>query len=279
MSLTSRRWAIAWAAFAVALLTAAAGTLLGHRAWVAAVDASLATHNATWDAMSKKLSALDGADEATVRKVLNDGRPIPESPRQVPDGLVLRWFDPNTSVTFDLLFRDGRLGMWTVPGRGPSWSSPPEPWYVAAPRRYARGVMLAGMFGFAVWLPIVFNVSRPRRAVAHLALMGWAAAIVAACLVAAAGSLGFDWEAVFAALAFGSPNLFVLLAANDLDRRDRKSRSRRDECRACGYKLMGNTSGVCPECGTPTDREHLVAEQERVVRAVEALEHGRPPDR
>jgi len=24
-------------------------------------------------------------------------------------------------------------------------------------------------------------------------------------------------------------------------------------CRGCGYNLTGNTSGVCPECGTPLD--------------------------
>ena len=24
-------------------------------------------------------------------------------------------------------------------------------------------------------------------------------------------------------------------------------------CQTCGYNLTGNTSGVCPECGTPTD--------------------------
>jgi rubrerythrin len=23
-------------------------------------------------------------------------------------------------------------------------------------------------------------------------------------------------------------------------------------CTACGYNLTGNTSGVCPECGTPS---------------------------
>ena len=26
----------------------------------------------------------------------------------------------------------------------------------------------------------------------------------------------------------------------------------RGHCRTCGYNLTGNTSGVCPECGTPT---------------------------
>jgi hypothetical protein len=26
-------------------------------------------------------------------------------------------------------------------------------------------------------------------------------------------------------------------------------------CRRCGYNLTGNTSGVCPECGTPVPKE------------------------
>jgi uncharacterized paraquat-inducible protein A len=29
-------------------------------------------------------------------------------------------------------------------------------------------------------------------------------------------------------------------------------RQDRGLCAACGYDLTGNTSGVCPECGTPT---------------------------
>ena len=29
-------------------------------------------------------------------------------------------------------------------------------------------------------------------------------------------------------------------------------RPRSSHCPACGYNLTGNTSGVCPECGTPT---------------------------
>ena len=30
-----------------------------------------------------------------------------------------------------------------------------------------------------------------------------------------------------------------------------RDRDRLGLCRACGYNLTGNTSGVCPECGTP----------------------------
>ena len=32
-------------------------------------------------------------------------------------------------------------------------------------------------------------------------------------------------------------------------------RSRRNRCRTCGYNLTANTSGVCPECGTPVERK------------------------
>jgi hypothetical protein len=30
--------------------------------------------------------------------------------------------------------------------------------------------------------------------------------------------------------------------------------SARNRCTACGYNLTGNTSGICPECGTPVVR-------------------------
>jgi hypothetical protein len=48
---------------------------------------------------------------------------------------------------------------------------------------------------------------------------------------------------------------FVLLAARSLARTGRqKIRLRRGLCVKCGYNLVGNTSGVCPECGTPGTR-------------------------
>jgi hypothetical protein len=31
----------------------------------------------------------------------------------------------------------------------------------------------------------------------------------------------------------------------------KRSRRKAGSCRRCGYNLTGNTSGVCPECGTP----------------------------
>jgi hypothetical protein len=31
----------------------------------------------------------------------------------------------------------------------------------------------------------------------------------------------------------------------------RRARPDTNACSSCGYSLTGNTSGVCPECGTP----------------------------
>lgn len=36
-----------------------------------------------------------------------------------------------------------------------------------------------------------------------------------------------------------------------LDQAIEARRRREPSCRACGYNLTGNVSGVCPECGTP----------------------------
>jgi hypothetical protein len=35
---------------------------------------------------------------------------------------------------------------------------------------------------------------------------------------------------------------------------DRDKRIAKGQCTSCGYDLTGNTSGVCPECGTPVGR-------------------------
>ena len=35
----------------------------------------------------------------------------------------------------------------------------------------------------------------------------------------------------------------------------RRARRRAGCCLTCGYNLTGNTSGVCPECGTPTSAD------------------------
>jgi hypothetical protein len=47
---------------------------------------------------------------------------------------------------------------------------------------------------------------------------------------------------------------FILLvrANNQRNRRlDREERLANNQCLSCGYSMVGNTSGTCPECGTP----------------------------
>jgi hypothetical protein len=58
-------------------------------------------------------------------------------------------------------------------------------------------------------------------------------------------SFDVPWGYVFFLTAF-IPVLWV--------RHSRRVAKRRNigHCRHCGYNLTGNTSGVCPECGTPT---------------------------
>ncbi len=49
-------------------------------------------------------------------------------------------------------------------------------------------------------------------------------------------------------LVLGSYPLFTAIAG----RMRIRHRKRRNLCVDCAYNLTGNTSGVCPECGTPT---------------------------
>lgn len=34
----------------------------------------------------------------------------------------------------------------------------------------------------------------------------------------------------------------------------------RGRCRVCRYNLRGNTTGICPECGTPTKARYATRE-------------------
>ena len=54
------------------------------------------------------------------------------------------------------------------------------------------------------------------------------------------------------ALLTGAVPLFWLVRTIAITRRTRRCPL---VCRVCGYNLTGNTSGVCPECGTPIRKE------------------------
>ncbi len=54
------------------------------------------------------------------------------------------------------------------------------------------------------------------------------------------------------AMLFAAYPMIVLVFGARRRRRERRRRD--DECLECGYKLTGNESGVCPECGTEIER-------------------------
>ena len=59
------------------------------------------------------------------------------------------------------------------------------------------------------------------------------------------------YDAAVEALTVEYPPVAIGIVAYDR-RRLRLDRTASGECVTCGYNLTGNTSGVCPECGTPT---------------------------
>ena len=69
-------------------------------------------------------------------------------------------------------------------------------------------------------------------------------------------ALGLDYSDRESRLFLDVPLYMVLIAVGIptawLWWRDR--RYPKGHCRSCGYNLTGNTSGVCPECGTPVNR-------------------------
>jgi len=65
-------------------------------------------------------------------------------------------------------------------------------------------------------------------------------------------------------IAIAAPHWFVAAALalltvpwikSKLAHRQRMRRAGQRQCISCGYDLTGNTSGVCPECGTPLPDE------------------------
>jgi hypothetical protein len=63
--------------------------------------------------------------------------------------------------------------------------------------------------------------------------------------------LGFILLAFFAMGTIAVTVIPFLLLRNLLSAGDRRRRLSQGKCPNCCYDLTGNTSGVCPECGTP----------------------------
>jgi hypothetical protein len=57
------------------------------------------------------------------------------------------------------------------------------------------------------------------------------------------------WVMLASSIAYSSIGVVFFLGARH--QRERNHRAKTGRCLHCGYRLTGNTSGVCPECGRP----------------------------
>jgi len=69
------------------------------------------------------------------------------------------------------------------------------------------------------------------------------------------GTLGITGENIFLPLWFVALLFAVLPASRITTILQQRHTDREHLCPTCGYNLTGNTSGVCPECGTPATHE------------------------
>lgn len=267
-------WPVAWTAFLACLGLLALAVVWTDRAHAATVAASRTRANAALNANAILLGQRNVPQLATredVSATLKATRPL-RVISHVPGQDIVRWADTANAVDVDMIFRNDKF--LEIVRR--QYAVPPPP--QITPFRRVLTPLCGLAIGLAVmgwWLWVVLIVIEPRSrwALAHAAVMLWVASPAATAFAIGGKDRGLT-QILIAALS--APGLFVPLYALRIDRRER---AKRDVCRACGYSLTGNASGVCPECGTRTHRAHFVAEQERVARAVEALERGRPLNR
>ncbi len=61
----------------------------------------------------------------------------------------------------------------------------------------------------------------------------------------------------------------------ELVARDPKKPPRTGNCRHCGYNLTGNTSGICPECGTPVFKDRPLRRSPLIATLMRTSEAGK----
>jgi hypothetical protein len=186
-------------------------------------------------------SALNGGKTLTIKT---------SSPTEV----VTTWRDPASGRPFEFTFRRGN---WS--GIGTRWGSvmlPAKPGparsdliFEGLRARFA-GIMVCAWVALFVMLCLL---RRYRATVAHV-MLPVAVLYTVACAVDMRYSLArmsiLSNDSLFWAVGMvlvSAAALWVTLAR----RRARLSL----ECPACQYSLIGNVSGVCPECGTPVPHE------------------------
>jgi hypothetical protein len=117
-----------------------------------------------------------------------------------------------------------------------------------------RPIVLLGTIGCMFGAVSVLVASVAGNYLVYVPVLPGALIVVAFCdrsteVVAEDGLYHLELLVPANALFYGMIGVLVGVARHYRLRRRRGNRS--PHCAGCGYLLVGNTSGVCPECGTP----------------------------
>ena len=176
------------------------------------------------------------------------------------------WIDDTRGLAFYFTF-DSTSGEMTSYGLGPLPAVRPQrPWLLSVIRdldplrRKWVGSFTALTIGPMLWIalfvatifwkPARLPLAHAQLAVAWLCFLGW--------LLSPNYSIFwgmFSNDMLFWGTLMVIASWFALWIVRDSLAADADDRTR---CRACGYDLTGNVSGVCPECGTATDERHAI---------------------
>jgi len=179
---------------------------------------------------------------------INNGQPFRTHPLNAHDETA-DWVNPASQMKWQLLFRDGR---W-ISDSGVDyvgWKPLPAPSALYQITEQLRRTWLA--VGFWLWcvllvlLYFVWSQRAGARLIVHL--------MVAAALLNTLAKLLEPYNFLRLALPhYGFLYLGgLMLLLSWLIRGDFKIDPVPEGfCRACGYNLTGNQSGICPECGSP----------------------------
>jgi hypothetical protein len=210
----------------------------------------------TYESLSRLRTQQPNITRQELEQQLNGNRPFRII--VIDNREIATWTDPNSGAVFELRFNSsGRLIFWRA-NLGESALSPPYPsrhlvdqLSLGLQRIFASPPLGVGTVAWVVTFVVFVIWRQKRRVLAELLL---ALALIYLTARVTWPSFPFTFQGILRnellpwALVMVGLSIALLLA----NRRLQLELEPRPwpACSGCGYDLTGNTSGVCPECGT-----------------------------
>lgn len=235
-------------------------------AWLQQIQQKHKLEEAAFERMESQLRAAfkpyrpqNGLTPDELSRLVNGGQPFTPTDASVlgsPLESRLLWVDPETKVAFLLEFYKGHWTSFRHFDRFPPPPSKPPPAGIDVltegwRRAFAGSFSLGwGTSGWLLLLILFVIVARYRRFLSEL-MLALAILCTTAWIVSPHSSLTITglmsndmlfWAVIMMLISTGA----VALAYG------RREEVLQSACTTCEYNLTGNTSGVCPECGTAT---------------------------